>query len=88
MPGADDKTTPSSRWRGVSYIASTKGALLRCVEENKCRPDKKGQVNLNALPVTFQDFISANKKTDALVGRTGHLVDRKDCKTAISLSQG
>ena len=56
-PHTGEQSTPSARWRGVSYVASTKASLLRCIQENKCTA---GIANLDALPDEFQTFKKEN----------------------------
>ena len=50
------KPDPPVRWRGLSYIASTKVILLRCVREKGAVVDPDGSRALDALPDTFREW--------------------------------
>jgi hypothetical protein len=41
-------------WDAVSFVASTKAVLLRCVHEKDAVVDPEGQAALDALPESFQ----------------------------------
>jgi hypothetical protein len=53
-----EKQSPTARWRGVSFVSSTRDILCRCVAENKCIPNSAGEVFFRSLPHRFRDFIS------------------------------
>lgn len=40
-------------WKPVSFIASTKAILERCIRESGAKVDEAGRVALNTLPSTF-----------------------------------
>jgi hypothetical protein len=41
-------------WDAVSFVASTKAVLLRCIDEKDAVVDPEGQTALSALPKSFQ----------------------------------
>ena len=41
-------------WDAVSFVASTKAVLLRCIDEKDAVVDPEGQTALGALPESFQ----------------------------------
>jgi hypothetical protein len=41
-------------WDAVSFVASTKAVLLRCIHEKDAVVDPEGQAALDALPESFQ----------------------------------
>ncbi len=58
-----EKSTPSARLRGVSFVTSTKDILLRCASENGATIDGAGLAFISSLPETFKEFIEG--QTDA-----------------------
>ena len=58
---ADDQQWMLSRrrknrksWDAVSFVASTKAVLMRCIHEKDAIVDPEGQAALDALPESFQ----------------------------------
>src|SRR5512134_2539627 len=41
-------------WDAVSFVASTKAVLMRCIHEKDAVVDPQGQAALDALPESFQ----------------------------------
>ncbi len=50
------KAHAETRWMPVSYIATTKGILLRCMRENGVQADRRGLQALATLPEQFEDW--------------------------------
>jgi hypothetical protein len=55
------KRQEEAYWQPISYIATKKPILLRCLSEKGCVPDTEGQANLAKLPNTFNEFITTEK---------------------------
>ena len=43
-------------WQGVSFVATTKTKLERCLREDGAVVDNIGRVHLDALPDTFKEW--------------------------------
>jgi hypothetical protein len=57
-----DKSSPTVRWRTVSFIASSKGILYRCVEENGIQLSSEAAEYIEAMPETFQAWYQLHKR--------------------------
>ena len=55
-------------WQPVSFIASTKTALHRCMAENGIQVTADAQTQLDELPERFQDWQSARMNNDKIRG--------------------
>jgi hypothetical protein len=50
------RTKVHSGWKPLSYVASTKAVLLRCLGEKGAVVDAQGQAALDALPESFREW--------------------------------
>jgi hypothetical protein len=48
------RTKANSGWKPLSYVASSKAVLLRCLHEKSATVDAQGQAALDALPESFR----------------------------------
>lgn len=48
------------KWQPCSFIASTKAILQRCLHEKGAIISPEGQLALDALPSTFQDWANSH----------------------------
>ena len=48
------RKNPNSGWKPLSYVASSKAVLLRCLREKGAIVDVEGQAGLDALPESFR----------------------------------
>jgi hypothetical protein len=48
------RTNANSGWKPLSYVASSKAVLLRCIGEKGTVVDAQGQAGLDALPESFR----------------------------------
>ena len=46
----------NSGWKPLSYVASSKAVLLRCLREKGAVVDAQGQAALDALPESFREW--------------------------------
>ena len=46
----------NSGWKSLSYVASSKAVLLRCLREKGAVVDTQGQAALDALPESFREW--------------------------------
>ena len=46
----------NSGWKPLSYVASSKAVLLRCLREKGAVVDAQGQAALDALPQSFREW--------------------------------
>ena len=53
-------------WVPVSFVASTKAILERCIRESGAKCCNAGHVALNALPDTFKEWRRRHTKTQAM----------------------
>ena len=53
-------------WQPVSFIASEKRILERCIRENGVHPTLVAQSKLDALPDQFRDWIALQDKQDGV----------------------
>ena len=49
-------------WKPVSYIASQKRILERCLAENGVQPTPEARVKLDALPGTFKEWLAERER--------------------------
>ena len=45
-----------NRWDAISFVATTKAILLRCIREKGAVVDAEGQAALDALPDSFREW--------------------------------
>jgi hypothetical protein len=50
------RTNANSGWKPLSYVASSKAVLLRCIGEKGAVVDAQGQAALDALPESFREW--------------------------------
>lgn len=53
------RTKKGDTWKSLSFIASDKGILLRCLREDGAVIDKRGQARLNKMPETYFQWIAS-----------------------------
>lgn len=51
-------------WKPVSFIASNKDILFRCMRESGIDPTPEAQAKLDALPFRFRDWITMSGRED------------------------
>src|SRR5512134_2043751 len=50
------RTKAHRGWKPLSYVASSKAVLLRCIGEKGAVVDAQGQAALDALPESFREW--------------------------------
>jgi hypothetical protein len=64
--GSKSPRSDADKWRGVSFVRSTKAVLLRCIPEKGIYPDVEGRARLAALPDTFDQWKRQNDSAESI----------------------